>query len=83
MVKYLTLTFSNNQVIPKENEEVLETGGLRHNQLSYLARLPYLALYVNRVAVYPPPWLSLEKKHNNNMKLPSSRCCDISLNHRM
>jgi len=73
MVKYLTLTFSNDQVIPKENEEVLFTGGLRHNQLAYLSKLPYLASFLNRTAVYPPPWLSLEKKHNKGTKLPTSR----------
>ena len=68
--KYLTLTFSQNSLIPIEGIELPnETGGLIHNQENYFNQLPILAKALNRVAVLPPPWLCLEKFHNNNKRV--------------
>lgn len=64
--KYVTLIFSDRKGIPSEKFQPTGYGGLRHNQFGYINKLPLLAKYLNRLAVLPPPWISLEHRHNFN-----------------
>ena len=63
--KYLVLIFSDNN--GKPSKEFIPTGvaGFRHNEMSYLEKLPSMAKYLNRTVVLPPPWVCLERRHNN------------------
>ena len=64
--KYIVLIFSDNKGKPSKNFKPKGFGGLRHNEIGYLQRLPLVAKYLNRKAVLTPPWISLQQKHNNN-----------------
>lgn len=69
MPQWITLTFSNRQMIPKANEIQNGSGGLRHNQIGYLTPLQVIATCLGRRAVFPPPWLSLTIKHNKGINI--------------
>ena len=64
--KYLVLIFSDRDGKPSKNFNPTGYGGFCHNYIGYLKRLPIIAKYLKRKAVYPPPCFSLEKGHNNN-----------------
>lgn len=64
--KYLVLIFSDNNGKPSKEFTPCGYGGFRHNEIGYLQKLPRIAKSLNRTAVFPPPWISLEKKNNNN-----------------
>lgn len=65
--KYLVLIFSDSSNKPSKNFKPQGYGGFCHNRRGYLKPLPLIAKLLNRIAVYPPPWISLESGHNNNL----------------
>lgn len=67
--KWLALTFSENTLIPEKGIVFNGAGGLEHNKQGYLSTLPIIAKQLNRKAVLPPPWLSLEITHNNGNRV--------------
>jgi len=72
-IKWVTLTFSNNTLIPNKNYCPGGNGGLRHNEEGYILQLQKTALYLNRKAILPPPWISLERTHNNGKNVSKNR----------
>jgi len=78
--KYITLIFSDNKGKPTKNFKSPGYGGLRHNEQGYLTKLPLVAKYLNRNAVLPPPWISLQFSHNNNKQTNKNHNWDTYLN---
>tara|TARA_Y100000385_G_C13070957_1_gene629039 strand:+ start:321 stop:1328 length:1008 start_codon:yes stop_codon:yes gene_type:complete len=64
--KFITFTFSDSENIPSQNNNIIGYGGLNHNIEGYLKTLPNIACNFKRKAVYPPPWMCLDKRHNSN-----------------
>jgi hypothetical protein len=60
---------------PGSNKTVVLRGiaGMSHVEISYLGKLPDIGRILNRKVVYPPPWLSLQAKHNNNIIVSEDR----------
>ena len=63
MTKYITLIFSDRPGKPSENNRPKNLGGFFHNVLLYLKPLENLAKNLNRIAIFPPPYISMEKRH--------------------
>ena len=78
--KYLVLIFSDNNGKPSKEYRPRGFGGLRHNQYGYVQKLPIIAKYLNRTAVLPPPWISLESRHNNNKPINKNHYWSTYLN---
>lgn len=64
--KYITLIFSDNNGPPSKSFEPVGYGGFNHNKIGYLIPLLRIGEILNRKVVFPPPWISLSKWHNNN-----------------
>ena len=69
MKRYIVLIFSDNKGKPSINFKPIGYGGFRHNEYNYIQRLPIIAKYLNRKAVFSKPWVSL--CHNHNLKKTS------------
>ena len=69
--KYLTVTFSNDTLIP---EKISYSGiaGMRHMQI-LLQEIIYLGVKLNRKVILPPPWIALWKKHNNDILIDKNK----------
>jgi len=70
MVKYITLIFSDTNGKPSKHFRPTGYGGLSHNFSGYLKPLVNIAKKLNRIAVLPPPWISLNNRHNNEKCVP-------------
>jgi len=66
--KYLILTFSESEKKP-EKGFLGGIAGMRHIQAQFLNSINKLGILFSRTVVLPPPWLILDKKHNNNKVL--------------
>ena len=66
--KYLILTFSESEKKP-EKGFLGGIAGMRHVQSQFLNQLNKIGKLFSRTVVLPPPWLILEKNHNNNKDL--------------
>lgn len=62
--KYVVLLFSDCNNKPSKHFKPIGFGGFRHNEYGYLQKLPVIAKYLNRQAVFAPPWISLSGGHN-------------------
>lgn len=78
--KYLILIFSDNNGKPSKEFTPRGFGGFRHNEKGYLQILPLIAKYLNRTSVLPPPWISLESRHNNNKLINKNHTWSTYLN---
>jgi hypothetical protein len=67
-MKYITLTFSRKgNLIPNEIQGGV--AGLRHVEHGFLIPLINIGYLTKRKVIFPPPWLCLLAKHNNNKKI--------------
>lgn len=68
MNQYLTLIFSDcsdsNHLRPSKSFVPVGIAGFCHVEMAYLQTLPLLAKKLQRTAVFPPTWTSLENRHN-------------------
>lgn len=78
--KYLVLIFSDNKGKPSLTYKPRGYGGLRHNEFGYLQNLSLVAKYLNRKVVFPPPYMSLEKRHNLNKPIDKDIDWDVYFN---
>ena len=70
------ITFIPNRdkkLIPPYTSPLVGVAGFSHNQIGILNRIPFIAKYCNRVAIFPSPYLILGVYHNNNGKLCKNR----------
>ena len=80
MVKYLTLIFSDTTTKPSEHFIPSGYGGFSHNFNGYLQPLIHIAKKLNRIAILPPPWISLNNRHNKNKCMPKDLYWDEYFN---
>ena len=64
-MKYVTLIFSDRRGPPSKDFKPVGYGGFCHNEQGYLQPLLVIAELLNREALFPEPWMSLYKGHNN------------------
>ena len=64
-MKYVTLIFSDRRGPPSKDFKPTGYGGFCHNEQGYLQPLLVIAELLNREALFPEPWMSLYKGHNN------------------
>jgi len=80
MVKYITLIFSDTNGKPSKHFRPTGYGGFSHNFNGYLKPLENIAKKLNRIAALPPPWISLNTRHNNEKCIPKDLYWDEYFN---